>query len=106
MNLISCMLIAFSLRSGILDTRRMLDDGMKVGLGTGRLYCKYRYLDNSLKIITINMQTSLVAGYSPSVLNAVRTTVDSSKALGFTKADLEGYKVLDHHEALYMATLG
>ena len=37
-DLISCGLIAFSLRSGILDTRRMLDDGMKIGLGTGR-YC-------------------------------------------------------------------
>ena len=24
-----------SIRSGILDTRRMLDEGMKIGLGTG-----------------------------------------------------------------------
>ena len=28
----------FSIRSGILDSRRMLDMGMKIGLGTGDLY--------------------------------------------------------------------
>ena len=28
-----------SLRSGILDTRRMLDLGIKIGLGTGKLLC-------------------------------------------------------------------
>ena len=38
------------------------------------------------------------------MFNAVQTAIDASKALGFTKAD--GYKTLDHHEALYMATLG
>ena len=33
------LLMTFSIRSGILDTRRMLDEGMKVGLGTGKSTC-------------------------------------------------------------------
>ena len=52
----------------------------------------------------IYISTDISGGYSPSVLNAIHTAIDASKALGFTKAD--GYKTLDHHEALYMATLG
>lgn len=43
-------------------------------------------------------------GYSPSVFSAIRTSIDASKALGFSKPD--DYKTLDLHEALYMATLG
>ena len=43
-------------------------------------------------------------GYSPSVFSAMQTSIDASKALGFTKP--AHYKTLDHHEALYMATLG
>ena len=43
-------------------------------------------------------------GYSPSVFSAIQTSIDASKALGFSKPD--DYKTLDHHEALYMATLG
>ena len=38
------------------------------------------------------------------MFNAVQTSIDASKALGFTKPD--DYKTIDHHEALYMATLG
>lgn len=71
----------FCIRSGILDTRRMLDMGMKIGLGT-----------------------DVSGGYSPSVFSAIQTSIDASKALGFSKPD--DYKTLDHHEALYMATLG
>ena len=43
-------------------------------------------------------------GYSPSILDAMRNAVQVSKALGFNKPD--DYKVITHHEALYMATLG
>ena len=43
-------------------------------------------------------------GYSPSMFSAMRTAIDASRALGFSKG--EGYKTLTHHEALYMATLG
>lgn len=50
-------------------------------------------------------------GYSPSVFNALQTAIDASKALAFTKLKANGdhdetYKTLDHHEALYTATLG
>ena len=46
----------------------------------------------------------VTGGYSPSVFGAIQTSIDASKALGFSKPD--NYKMLDHHEALYMATLG
>jgi hypothetical protein len=38
------------------------------------------------------------------VFGAIQTSIVASKALGFSKPD--DYKTLDHHEALYMATLG
>jgi len=38
------------------------------------------------------------------MFDAMRTAVHASKALGFSQR--EGYEVLSHHEALYMATVG
>lgn len=55
-----------------------------------------------LAMFTCCMHVS--GGYSPSVFNAMRTAIDASRAIGFSKG--EGYKTLTHHEALYMATLG
>ena len=45
-----------------------------------------------------------MGGYSPSVFSAIQTSIDASKALGFSKSD--DYKTLDHHESFYVATLG
>ena len=59
------------------------------------------------QILTINACISFAdvsGGYSPSVFSAIQTSIDASKALGFSKSD--DYKTLDHHESLYMATLG
>ncbi len=39
-----------------------------------------------------------------SVLDALRKSIDVSKALSFSKQD--DYRPITHHEALYMATLG
>ncbi|XP_064403300.1 guanine deaminase-like isoform X2 [Halichondria panicea] len=69
------------LRSGLLDARKMLDMGLKIGLGT-----------------------DVSGGYSLSVLDALRKSIDVSKALSFSKQD--DYRPITHHEALYMATLG
>ncbi|XP_064388446.1 guanine deaminase-like [Halichondria panicea] len=67
--------------SGLLDTRKMLDLGLKIGLGT-----------------------DVSGGYSSSVFDALRKSIDVSKALSFGKQD--DYRPISHHEALYMATLG
>jgi len=71
----------FCLRSGILDVRRLLGMGMKIGMGT-----------------------DVSGGYSPSMFDAIRSAVHASKALGFNRTG--GYEALSHHEALYMATVG
>ena len=72
----------FSLRSGILNTHKMLTAGMKVGLGT-----------------------DVSGGYHPSVFDALRVAIHASKALGFGKETLS-YKAISHHEGFYLATLG
>lgn len=69
------------LRSGMMDVRRMLDMGVKVGLGT-----------------------DVSGGYSSSILDAIRKSIDVSKAVSFSKE--ESYRSISHHEAFYMATLG
>lgn len=76
-----CPISNLCIKSGILDTRRMLDKGVKVGLGT-----------------------DVSGGYSSSILEAIRLSILSSKALSFSKPS--EYKELSHHEAFYMATMG
>ena len=48
--------------------------------------------------------TNVSGGYSSSILDAIRKSIEVSKALSFSKP--EGYRPISHHEALYMATLG
>ena len=48
--------------------------------------------------------TDVSGGYSSSILDAIRKSIEVSKALSFSKP--EGYRPISHHEALYMATLG
>ena len=54
--------------------------------------------------VCMTLYVDVSGGYSPSVFSAMRTAIDASRAIGFSKG--EGYKTLTHHDALYMATLG
>ncbi|XP_036383777.1 guanine deaminase isoform X1 [Megalops cyprinoides] len=69
-----------SLCSGMLDVRRVLRHNVKLGLGT-----------------------DVAGGYSPSMLDAIRRTLDTSKAL--TIQDPQ-YETLTFEEAFRLATLG
>ncbi|XP_021476769.2 guanine deaminase [Oncorhynchus mykiss] len=69
-----------SLCSGMLDARRVLNHKVKLGLGT-----------------------DVAGGYSPSMLDAVRRTLDTSKAL--TIQDPQ-YQTLTFEEVFRLATLG
>uniref|UniRef100_A0A4W5QPC4 Guanine deaminase n=1 Tax=Hucho hucho TaxID=62062 RepID=A0A4W5QPC4_9TELE len=69
-----------SLCSGMLDVRRVLNHKVKLGLGT-----------------------DVAGGYSPSMLDAVRRTMDTSKAL--TIQDTQ-YNTLTFEEVFRLATLG
>ena len=108
-----------------MDARRILDVGVKLGLGTGiYVYMHVRdllcFLDtqqfsfgehhialDSVAMLLIKMYcivTDVSGGYSSSILDAIRKSIEVSKALSFSKP--EGYRPISHHEALYMATLG
>ncbi|XP_069675243.1 guanine deaminase-like [Periplaneta americana] len=69
-----------SLKSGLCDVRRLINAGVKVGLGT-----------------------DVSGGYSPSILDTIRNTLDVSIHISFKD---ENYVPLTYHEAFYLATLG
>ncbi|XP_066567262.1 guanine deaminase [Amia ocellicauda] len=69
-----------SLCSGMLDVRRVLKHNVKLGLGT-----------------------DVAGGYSPSMLDAIRRAVDTSKALTINNP---GYETLTYQEIFRLATLG
>ena len=70
----------FSLKSGVCDVRRLQKAGVKVGLGT----------DAS-------------GGFSPTILNAMRTAVTASNSLTF---DRPNYSPLGFSDVIYLATRG
>ena len=70
----------FSLKSGVYDVRRLQKAGVKVGLGT----------DAS-------------GGFSPTILNAMRTAVTASNSLTF---DRPNYSPLGFSDVIYLATRG
>jgi len=100
-----CPLSNFSLQSGIADVRRLLDAGVKVGLGT-----------------------DVSGGYSPSMLNAIRTSIIASSAMNAhfshdyknldatvnkflvdankNEQEKPKYNSLTTNEAFYLATMG
>ena len=45
-------------------------------------------------------------GHSPSILNAMRSSLNASRGCHFQKDMKEDYTVISHHHAFYMATLG
>ncbi|XP_056147500.1 guanine deaminase-like [Lampris incognitus] len=69
-----------SLRSGMLDVRKVLNHKVKLGLGT-----------------------DVAGGYSASMLDAVRRTLDTSKVLSIQNPD---YHTLTFEEVFRLATLG
>ncbi|KAI8078965.1 guanine deaminase [Gilbertella persicaria] len=76
----------FSLHSGVCDVRRLLEKGVKVGLGT-----------------------DVAGGFSPSMLDAVRTSFFASKTVKVKQRDLyhnPDYAPLTPSELLYLATMG
>lgn len=87
---IHCPNSNFSLSSGVLNVRRLLNEGIKVGLGT-----------------------DVSGGYSPSMLDAIRQTVIASKLVSIGHgSDAAGvaldvaHDALTYAEAFHLATVG
>ncbi|KAL0592662.1 hypothetical protein ABG067_000227 [Albugo candida] len=78
---IHCPNSNFSLESGILNVRQLLDAGVKVGLGT-----------------------DIAGGYAPSMLDAIRQSIIASKVTAMQTDNV--YKTLSYEEAFFLATLG
>ncbi|KAJ0410986.1 hypothetical protein ATCC90586_007140 [Pythium insidiosum] len=87
--IIHCPNSNFSLSSGVLNVRRLLEEGIKVGLGT-----------------------DVSGGYSPSMLDAIRQAVMASKLVsigqwsGKEADDTDDYDALTYAEAFHLATVG
>ncbi|KAI8617091.1 hypothetical protein BC830DRAFT_1115278 [Chytriomyces sp. MP71] len=96
--IIHCPNSNFSLSSGALNVRRLLREGVKVGLGT-----------------------DVSGGYSPSILDAIRQAVVASKMVSIglgsgneplvqgaesSNASAESYDALTFAEAFHLATVG
>eukprot|EP01091_Cochliopodium_minus_P018841 TRINITY_DN7738_c0_g1_i1.p1 TRINITY_DN7738_c0_g1~~TRINITY_DN7738_c0_g1_i1.p1 ORF type:complete len:437 (-),score=127.50 TRINITY_DN7738_c0_g1_i1:54-1364(-) len=75
-----CPLSNFTLNSGVLNVRELLDRGIKVGLGT-----------------------DMSGGYSPSMYNAIRNTVIASNVVSKYTKDVNP---LSFEEAFHLATIG
>lgn len=85
---IHCPNSNFSLSSGVLNVRRLINEGVKVGLGT-----------------------DVSGGYSTSMLDAIRQAVIASKmaSIGHGSArenDDESHEALTYAEAFHLATVG
>lgn len=85
--IIHCPNSNFSLSSGVLNVRRLLQEGIKVGLGT-----------------------DVSGGTHPSMLDAIRQAIVASKLVEMGKGSASNgetlYKSLTYTEAFYLATLG
>ncbi|ETV98865.1 guanine deaminase [Aphanomyces invadans] len=79
-SMIHCPNSNFSLTSGVLNVRQLLDEGVKVGLGT-----------------------DVAAGYSTSMLDAIRHAVIASKVTSLTSPS---HAPLSYAEVFHLATVG
>lgn len=68
------------LKSGCCNVRKLIDAGVKIGLGT-----------------------DVSGGANPSIISAMRHSISTSINLSFTE---ENYKPLNYSEVFYLATLG
>lgn len=68
------------LQSGVCDVRLLLNEGISVGLGT-----------------------DVSGGYSPSILNCMKSAMNMSRYISFLQGN---YSPLTYHEVFYLATLG
>jgi guanine deaminase len=73
----------FNLRSGVLNVRRLLDEGIKVALGT-----------------------DVSGGHSSSMLDAMRSAITASHVICMMQEDDTAHAQLSIPEVLYMATVG
>lgn len=76
----------FMLGSGVLNVRKLLLQGIKVGLGT-----------------------DVAGGYSSSILDALRQAIIASRCISFGEKDPQTgqfYEALSYHEAFFLATQG
>ena len=75
----------FMLGSGVLNVRKLLQRGMKVGLGT-----------------------DVAGGYSASILDAARQAIIASRCISFTEKDEQNqpYEALTIDEVFFLATQG
>lgn len=77
-----CPVSNFALQSGIMDSRKLLDKNVKLGLGT-----------------------DVSGGYSASILEVARQALTASISLKFQNRP-ESYKPLTYKEVFYLATMG
>lgn len=80
--IVHCPNSNISLQSGLCNVRKLMDAKVNVALGT-----------------------DVSGGYSPSILDAIRSTIITSKALLFASQQ-KRYEPLSYHEAFYLATMG
>ncbi|XP_041459956.1 guanine deaminase-like isoform X1 [Lytechinus variegatus] len=78
-----CACSNFSLRSGVMDCRKMKESGVKLGLGT-----------------------DVSGGYNPSMFDAIRDTITASNVQSIQHQPDRPYKHLDFREVFQLATLG
>ncbi|KAI6654931.1 Guanine deaminase [Oopsacas minuta] len=77
-----CPVSNFALKSGVFDSRRILERDIKLGLGT-----------------------DVSGGYTVSMLEVMRQTLIASTCISFQTQD-PAYRPLDYREAFHLATLG
>eukprot|EP00057_Strongylocentrotus_purpuratus_P003807 XP_003727405.1 PREDICTED: guanine deaminase [Strongylocentrotus purpuratus] len=78
-----CPCSNFSLRSGVMDCRKMKDSGVKLGLGT-----------------------DVSGGYNPSMFGAIRDAITATNVQSIQHLPEHPYRHLDFKEVFQIATLG
>lgn len=81
--IVHCPTSNSNIRSGILDTRKMLDMGIKIGLGT-----------------------DVAGGHTASMMETMRCAVQCSNVLSLGNNHENPYRPISYKEAFYLATAG
>lgn len=70
------------------------------------LHISYQELFTDISTYCHVIIIDVSGGHSASILNALRSSIDTSRAFSFQKHVPNDYQVISHHHAFYMATLG